>query len=112
MFWSSHILVVLTTIYRTWELNSRPGWREYCSTSLVTIGWTLVMLVFNAAANTNYLYVNHKPVNATILDLFGNWPTYLGVEIVIALALWAAMTWPWTRRNSLKRRPNQPESRD
>lgn len=38
MFWSSHILVVLTTIYRTWELNSRPGWREYCSTSLVTIG--------------------------------------------------------------------------
>ena len=112
MFWSSHILVVLAAIYLTWGLSSQPGWREYCSTSLVTIGWTLVMLVFNATANTNYLYVNHKPDNGTILDLFGDWPTYLGVEIVVALLLWAAMTWPWTRRNSLKEKLNQPESGD
>ena len=52
---------------------------------------------FNAVADTNYGYLNSKPSGGSLLDLFGPWPGYVVVEIVVVAAVWALMTWPWTR---------------
>jgi hypothetical integral membrane protein (TIGR02206 family) len=96
-FWGQHVLVLWATVYLTWWVGMRPNWRSFAFAATVTVAWGLVMLGFNAVAGTNYLFVSRKPDNPSVLDLMGEWPWYLGVELVIGLACWALLTWPWTR---------------
>ena len=35
---------------------------------------------------------------ASLLELLGDWPWYLLVAFAVAAAVWALITWPWTRR--------------
>ena len=98
MFWFSHCLVVLAAIYMTWGGGWRPSWRGMALAVGVTIGWVFVMLAFNAVAGTNYLYVNGKPPGASVLDVLGDWPYYVAVEILILIVLWSLMTFPWIVR--------------
>jgi hypothetical integral membrane protein (TIGR02206 family) len=96
-FWGQHVLVLWATVYLTWWVGMRPNWRSFAFVATVTVAWGLVMLGFNAVAGTNYLFVSRKPDNPSVLDLMGEWPWYLGVELVVGLACWALLTWPWTR---------------
>jgi hypothetical integral membrane protein (TIGR02206 family) len=96
-FWGQHLLVLWAAVYLTWWIGMRPDWRGFALAGTVTVGWGLVMLGFNAVAGTNYLFVNRKPPNPSVLDFMGEWPWYLGVELVVGLAAWALLTWPWTR---------------
>lgn len=105
-FWGQHLLVVWATVYLTWWLGMRPDWRSFAFAAAVTVGWGLVMLGFNALAGTNYLFVSRKPDNPSLLDLLGDWPWYLAVELVLGLGAWALLTWPWTRSRPVTAAPH------
>ncbi|MEB3367528.1 YwaF family protein [Saccharopolyspora mangrovi] len=96
-FWGQHLLVIWAAAFLTWGIGMRPDWRGYWVSGGVTVTWGLAMLVFNEAAGTNYGFVSSKPENPSLLDLMGGWPTYLAVELVVGMAAWALLTWPWTR---------------
>ncbi|GAA3666203.1 TIGR02206 family membrane protein [Arthrobacter ginkgonis] len=96
-FWLQHALVVWAAVYLTWGLGLRPDWAAFRTAVACTLGWAVVVFCFNVAAGTNYGFLNAKPVNPSALDLMGPWPWYLAVELVVVLALWALITWPWTR---------------
>lgn len=96
-FWGEHLMVVWAAAYLTWGVGLRPNWRGYWFAAALTAVWGAAMLVFNSWAGTNYDFVNRKPDNPSLLDLLGGWPWYLGVEVVVGLAAWALLTWPWTR---------------
>ncbi len=96
-FWGMHFATVWAAVYLTFGLGVRLDWRSYRVAVAVTLAWAATMLVFNAATGTNYGYLNRKPAGGSILDLFGPWPVYVLVEVVVLLALWALMTWPWAR---------------
>lgn len=104
-FWAMHFLIVYAAVFLTWGLDIRPTWAGYRSTVAVTFGWMVAVFVINYLIDTNYGFMNRKPSNPSILDYLGPWPVYLGVEILIVGAVWALMTWPWTRRQ-------QPAARD
>ena len=97
-FWGQHILVLWAAVYLTWWMGMRPNWGSFAFAATITVAWGLVVLAFNTAAGTNYMFVNRKPDNPSLLDLMGDWPWYRGVELVVGLAAWAVLTWPWTRR--------------
>ncbi|TDD38308.1 YwaF family protein [Saccharopolyspora elongata] len=96
-FWGQHLMVIWAAAYLTWGAGVRPTWRGYWFAAAVTVSWGAAMLVFNAWAGTNYGFVSAKPDNPSLLDVMGGWPWYLGVEVVVGLAAWALLTWPWTR---------------
>lgn len=98
-FWSMHLLVVWAAIYLTWGLGARPAWRSYGITVAITGSWAVVALVFNSLTGTNYGFLNRKPETGSVLDLLGPWPWYLVPEITLILAVWALLTWPWTRQH-------------
>jgi hypothetical integral membrane protein (TIGR02206 family) len=106
-FWLIHLVVVWTAIYLTWGLRMRPSWRGYRFTVLVTMCWAGTAFVFNSIAGTNYGFLNAKPAPGSVLDLMGPWPWYLVPEVLLVLAVWALMTWPWTR-SAQSRRPHAP----
>ena len=57
-------------------------------------------ILFNAAAGTNYGYLNRKPDTASLLDLLPGWPAYVVLEIAVVAVVWALMTWPFTLAGS------------
>ncbi|HEY3015366.1 MAG TPA: TIGR02206 family membrane protein [Nocardioides sp.] len=97
-FWGMHLLIVWSAIFLTWGLGIRPTWSGYARTVGITVVWAVLVFAFNTYAGTNYGYVNHKPQAASVLDLLGPWPSYVGLEVLLVSAVWALMTWPWQRR--------------
>ena len=97
-YWSQHMLVMWAAIYLTWGLGIRPNWRSYRLALAFTGGWAVSVLAINLVLGTNYGYLNRKPGGATLLDQFGPWPVYPLVTFALLFAVWALITWPWTRR--------------
>ena len=97
-FYAIHLVVVWTAIYLTWGRGMRPDWRSFWFAVVVTMVWVAVTVTFNAIAGTNYGFLNAKPGTASLLDLFGPWPVYVGVGAALVFGVWALLTWPWTRR--------------
>ncbi|WP_436498802.1 YwaF family protein [Actinokineospora sp. HUAS TT18] len=100
-FWGIHLLAVWAAIYLTWGVRMRPDWRGYRLAVVVTTAWAVTMLVFNSVAGTNYGFLNGKPAQTSLLDLFGPWPWYLLPEFLLVWGVWALMTLPWTMRRHL-----------
>ena len=48
-------------------------WRAFA----MLLGFAAVVGALNAVAGTNYMYLAHKPKNASVLDAMGPWPWYL-----------------------------------
>jgi hypothetical integral membrane protein (TIGR02206 family) len=73
----------------------------------ITAVWAVIIFAFNIAVGTNYGYLNAKPNAASILDLLGEWPTYLVAEVVIITAVWALATWPWVAMAERRGAPDE-----
>jgi len=99
MYWGMHFLSVWAAAWLAGS-GSRPGWRDYRVAVLVTAGWAALVMAFNAVAGTNYGYLNRKPPGASVLDLLPDWPVYVVVEVVLVLAVWALITWAFSRPGS------------
>ncbi len=76
-FWAIHLLVVWAAIYLTWGRGMRPEWRTFRFVVIVSVVWAVVTFTFNRIADTNYGFLNWKPVTASLLDVLGPWPVYI-----------------------------------
>jgi hypothetical integral membrane protein (TIGR02206 family) len=98
MFWALHLLIVWAAIHVVWGMKLHPSWTTYWQTVVITLTWLFVTVRFNVLVGTNYGYLNAKPAARSALDLLGPWPVYVLAEILIVVAAWALLTWPWTRK--------------
>lgn len=97
MFWGMHVFIVWSALLLVPGLRILPTWRTYRLTVAITLAWAVSVFTYNVIAGSNYGYLNQLPHNASLLDYLGPWPTYVVFEIAIVAAVWALLTWPWTR---------------
>ncbi|GAA5149328.1 TIGR02206 family membrane protein [Nocardioides marinquilinus] len=109
-YWALHLLIMWAAVLLVWGLRRTPTWRDYAFTVGATLLWAVGTYCFNAAAGTNYGYLQEKPSSGSILDLLGPWPVYVVAEIVIVAAVWALMTWPWVRAAEREPAPSATRS--
>ena len=102
MFWALHLMVVWAAIHVVWGMKLHPTWTTYWQAVVITLAWLFATLGFNLVVGTNYGYLNGKPAQRSALDLLGPWPAYVLAEILIAMAAWALLTWPWTRKPAVE----------
>jgi hypothetical integral membrane protein (TIGR02206 family) len=73
----SHGSIILSAVYMTWVEGFRP---VPSSLVRVIVGSNLYMAlvgVVNWAVGGNYLFIAHKPVTASLLDVLPEWPIYI-----------------------------------
>ncbi|WP_150461811.1 YwaF family protein [Nesterenkonia ebinurensis] len=99
-YWGLHIAVWLAPLALIWGAGHRPDWKGFCLAYLCAFLWAIFVMPINAQLGTNYGFVNRPPDGASLMDFLGPWPVYLVWIGLMMAALWAAMTWPWTRRRS------------
>jgi len=98
----SHGSIVTAAIYMTLVEGYRPTWN---SLKRVLIGGNLYMAVIfalNLLIGSNYLFIAHKPVTASLLDVLPPWPVYIvfieligvGVSLLLFLPIWATRRSP------------------
>jgi hypothetical integral membrane protein (TIGR02206 family) len=82
-------LVALSLLVLGWGERPRPGgmWRAYAA----TLAWAGLAALGDLITGGNYMFLRHKPEQASLLDLMGPWPGYIAVAAVVALALFAAL---------------------
>jgi len=70
----------------------RPTWKSLLKVLLVMNLYMVVIFFFNQLIGSNYLYVAHKPVGPTLLDMLPAWPWYLlyieAIGLVVCLLLY------------------------
>lgn len=96
-FFVAHGGLVAGVLYLTWARLSRPlpgcVWR--------VLGWlnayACVIGVFNLVFKANYVYLCHKPANASLLDYFGPWPLYIVTGEVFALICFYLLWLPFRK---------------
>ena len=73
----SHGFIVIAALYMTFVEEMRPDWKSILRVFLITNVYMVAVYFVNDAIGSNYLYINHKPPTASLLDMLPEWPTYI-----------------------------------
>ena len=110
VFFVGHALVIVGVIYATVVFGFRPTLRSLAKAIAVTLVYAAVVGPLNFLLGTNYLYLRHKPEQATLIDYLGPWPWYIlalmavgAVFCLVSLAPFALTTWLSKRRDRAHR---------
>lgn len=88
-FFVSHGTLIFASLYMTWIGGMRPTHRSIWKVMGITNIYLLLIAGFNYLTNGNYLFICHKPVNGSIIDLLGPWPWYiLSLEVVAVISFY------------------------
>jgi len=99
-FFVAHGLTVAGVLFLVWSGLGRP---RPGSIGRAFIGLNIfasLVGVFNALFHTNYMYLSAKPLNASLLDLLGPWPWYIGVCEIVGLSIFVLLYLPFRTGNS------------
>lgn len=85
IFFLGHGLVIVGLVMALFVYRFRPTLRSLVKTVWVTLTYMAFVGIVNAILDTNYLFLAHKPAQATVLDYLGPWPWYIGPYIGVGL---------------------------
>lgn len=108
----SHGFLMLGALYMALVTGFRPTWASV--RKVIIIGNLYGVLVFcvNSLIGSNYMFINHKPVTASVLDVLPPWPYYLiiielmGVTAILLFYLpYAIADWNKNRKSIKEMQP-------
>ncbi|MCP4141009.1 MAG: TIGR02206 family membrane protein [Chloroflexi bacterium] len=87
-----HGFIIIAAIYMTLVEEMRPTWKSLLRVFAITNIYMVAVYFINSSIGSNYLYLNHKPPTASLLDMLPDWPIYLlymeAIGIVTCLILY------------------------
>lgn len=84
-YWFVHAGLIIFMLYATFIYKMRPTIKSVAKSFLAMQIYMIIMFIINYFLGSNYFYTNRKPDAATLLDLFGEWPTYIFVVEIIVI---------------------------
>jgi hypothetical integral membrane protein (TIGR02206 family) len=73
----SHGLLVTAGIFMTTVEGFRPTWKSILRVAIVANIYLVCIYFVNVALGSNYMMLNGKPANASLLDVLPPWPYYI-----------------------------------
>ena len=91
----SHGCIILASLYMTFVENYRPTlkslWRVFIAVNI----YMVFVFVINLIVGSNYLYLMHKPVTPSALDMMGPWPWYIIAAEAFGMAVFSILYLPF-----------------
>ena len=94
-FFTGHGLVILGVTYALIVFRFRPTLASAGKTALATLAYLPIAAVINMLLDTNFLYLSHKPAQASVLDFLGPWPWYIVSLIALGAVICAVLYLPF-----------------
>jgi len=96
---AGHLGIVLAAVYLVVGLRIAPRPGSVINTFAITLGYSALVGIVDAASGANYMFLRRPPGNWTLLRLLGPWPWYIASAAGVALVLFAALDLPfWMAR--------------
>jgi hypothetical integral membrane protein (TIGR02206 family) len=90
---------VAAALFLVVGLGQWPRRNVVLRVALITIIYVLLVGAVDASTGVNYMYLRSKPQSASLLDLLGPWPFYIGWATLVGLGLFLILDAPfrWLR---------------
>jgi hypothetical integral membrane protein (TIGR02206 family) len=100
-YFAAHGGVVAAALLLVVGLGQWPRRRAYIWITALTVAYAAFVGLLDAATGANYMYLRAKPASATVLDVMGPWPWYIGSAALVGVALFVILDAPfrWLRRS-------------
>lgn len=101
-FFLAHAFILYACFYATWVMNYRPTLFSIAKTMLYLNLYLVFVFGVNDATGGNYMFVSHKPAQASLMDFLGEYPWYLLSLEGVAVVLFFLIYLPFWIRDRLK----------
>lgn len=76
-YWVVHLGLLTIIAYAVAILKMKPTIKSVFKSFLVLQVYVLIIIGVNYVFDTNYAYLNNKPISGSVLDYLGDWPNYI-----------------------------------
>ncbi len=110
-YYVAHGGVVAAGLFLVVGLGQWPRPRAIFWVAALTVAYAAFVGLLDAATGANYMYLRAKPASATVLDVMGPWPWYIGSAGLVGIALFVLLDAPFRvlRRSQAAVRSSTPD---
>jgi hypothetical integral membrane protein (TIGR02206 family) len=103
-YYFAHGGVVAAAMFLVVGLGQWPRRHAYIWTAGLTIAYAAFVGLLDLVTGADYMYLRAKPASATLLDVMGPWPWYIGFAAVVGITLFFILDAPFRllRRGPLR----------
>ncbi len=94
-YWTVHLGLLSVIFYFIFVFKMKPKLKSVFKSFLALQLYIVLTMALNYSLDANYFYLNEKPVSASLLDYFGEWPYYLLVVQLIIIPLFLIIYLPF-----------------
>ena len=94
-YWVVHLGLLIIIFYATFVFKMQPKFKSVFKSFFALQLYIILMVATNYILNANYFYLNKKPQSASILDYFGEWPSYIIVSKLIIMPYFLLIYFPF-----------------
>ncbi len=85
-FFIAHVSIILAVFYMLWvekgQIMFKSVWKAFAALNVIA----LLVYFVNRLTDGNYMFLAHKPTNASLIDFLGPYPWYiLSLELVVLI---------------------------
>lgn len=94
-YYVAHGGVVAAALLLVVGLGQWPRRNAFLWVTALTVAYAAVVGLLDAITGADYLYLRAKPASATLLDVMGPWPWYIGAAALVGIALFVLLDAPF-----------------
>jgi len=99
----AHGLLITSAIFMTTVEKFRPTWKSFWRVIIGVNIYAAIIFPINLLLGTDYLFINGKPVTASILDALPPWPYYILYMEMIGFAIFLLLYLPFIIKDARKK---------
>ncbi|MBD7985895.1 TIGR02206 family membrane protein [Sporosarcina sp. Sa2YVA2] len=90
-FFFTHAGIILTGLYYVWVRGYKPTFKSVVKAFIIINALVPAIMIVNWLVDGNYMFLQMKPVNGSLLDFLGPYPWYLLSLEVVAFCMFTLL---------------------